>query len=69
MKKILILFIALLTVTNITSCNADSNPQDTPVEKIKIGGSSEGYPVLEILAKAKNDDSTEITFMPSSQSS
>ncbi|NET25391.1 PstS family phosphate ABC transporter substrate-binding protein [Okeania sp. SIO1I7] len=69
MKKILILFIALLTVANITSCNADSSRQETPVEKIKVGGSSEGYPVLEILTEAKNDDSIEIIFMPSSQSS
>ncbi|MDY7009024.1 MAG: hypothetical protein SWX82_35245 [Cyanobacteriota bacterium] len=46
MKIILILFISLLTVTNLTSCSAERNSQETPVEKIKVGGSSEGYPVL-----------------------
>ncbi|NET46862.1 substrate-binding domain-containing protein [Okeania sp. SIO2B3] len=68
MKKLLIVFIALLTVANITSCT-DSSSQETPVEKIKVGGSSEGYSVLEVLAEAHKNDSIEITFMPSSQSS
>ena len=68
MKKLLIVFIALLTVANITSCT-DSSSQETPVEKIKVGGSSEGYSVIEVLAEAKKNDSIEINFMPSSQSS
>lgn len=62
-------FIGILTVANISSCNANNERQETIQENIKIGGSSEGYPVLEILTEAEDNESIEITFMPSSQSS
>lgn len=68
LKKLLMAFIGILTVANISSCTANSDRQETIREKIKIGGSSEGYPVLKILAQAYDKDAIEITFMPSSQS-
>ncbi len=69
LKNLLIAFIGTLTVATITSCTGNSDRQEVVQEKIKIGGSSEGYPIIEILAEAYEKDSIEITFMPSSQSS
>ncbi|MGD1808803.1 substrate-binding domain-containing protein [Dapis sp. BLCC M126] len=77
LKNLLIVFIGILTVATVSSCtgNKDNAPerygnqQETTNKEMKIGGSSEGYPIMEILANAYENDSIEITFMPSSQSS
>ncbi|MGD1712527.1 substrate-binding domain-containing protein [Hydrocoleum sp. CS-953] len=69
LKNLLIAFMGILTVATVTSCTGNSGSQETAQEEIKIGGSSEGYPIMEILADAYKNNSIKITFMPSSQSS
>ncbi|MEB3340060.1 substrate-binding domain-containing protein [Okeania sp.] len=74
LKNLLIPLIGgILTLVTLTSCigenNAVSESQKTIEEEIKIGGSSEGYPIMEILADAYENDSIEVTLMPNSQSS
>ncbi|MGD1704067.1 substrate-binding domain-containing protein [Dapis sp. BLCC M229] len=69
LKNLLIAFMGILTVGTVTSCTGNSDRQESSQEEIKIGGSSEGYPIIEILVDAYENDSIEITFMPSSQSS
>ncbi|MEM1171300.1 MAG: substrate-binding domain-containing protein [Cyanobacteria bacterium P01_H01_bin.35] len=69
LKNLLITFMGILTVATVTSCTGNSDFQETAQKEIKIGGSSEGYPIMEILADAYENNSIEFTFMPSSQSS
>ena len=69
LKNLLMAFMGILTVATVTSCTGNSDFQETAQKEIKIGGSSEGYPIMEILAAAYKNDSIKITFMPSSQSS
>ncbi|WP_293141650.1 substrate-binding domain-containing protein [Okeania sp. SIO3I5] len=69
LKNLLIAFMGILTVATVTSCTGNSDFQETAQKEIKIGGSSEGYPIMEILADAYENNSIEFTFMPSSQSS
>jgi len=54
----------------LASCSSDGTENQTPAE-IKIGGSSEAYPVLEVLTAAYQTkaENTKITFLPSSQTS
>jgi len=53
------------------TAGADGDRSSTAQSTIKIGGSSEAYPILELLADAYNQqqENVEIVFMPSSQSS
>jgi len=69
LKNLLIAFMGILSVATLTSCTGNSDRQETAQKEIKIGGSSEGYPIMQILADTYENDSIKITFMPSSQSS
>ncbi len=67
-RSLLITLMGILTAATFSSCTPSSSPV-SPKAKIKIGGSSEGYPVLKILAEAYENEEIEINFAPSSQSS
>jgi len=68
-RGLLMTLMGVLTAATFSSCTPSSDRPRTPKATIRIGGSSEGYPVLEILAEAYENDDTEIRFAPSSQSS
>ncbi|MGK7900436.1 MAG: substrate-binding domain-containing protein [Hormoscilla sp.] len=54
----------------MSSCSSARTENQTP-DEIKIGGSSEAYPVLEVLTAAyqTKGENRKITFLPSSQTS
>lgn len=68
-RGLLMTLMGLLTAATLSGCTNSSDRPVTPKASIRMGGSSEGYPVLEILAEAYENEATEITFAPSSQSS
>jgi phosphate transport system substrate-binding protein len=68
-RGLLMTLMGVLTAATFSSCTPSSDRRVTPKASIRIGGSSEGYPVLEILAEAYENQDTEIRFAPSSQSS
>ena len=68
-RELLMTLMGVLTAATLSSCTPSSDRPRTPKATIRIGGSSEGYPVLEIVAEAYENDDTEIRFAPSSQSS
>lgn len=68
-RRLLMTLMGVLTATTFSSCTPSSDHPVTPKASIQIGGSSEGYPVLEILAEAYENEEVEIRFAPSSQSS
>lgn len=67
-RSLLMALMGILTAATFSSCTPSSEPF-TPKAHITIGGSSEGYPVLKILAEAYENEEIEIKFAPSSQSS
>ncbi len=49
------------------SCTPNGDRSSSSQSTIKIGGSSEAYPMLELLAEAYDQENVEIVFLPSSQ--
>lgn len=73
LKSVKIGWIGIIVGAMLMSCTANVPDGDRPLSSqstIKIGGSSEAYPLLELLADAyeQQQDNVEIVFMPSSQS-
>ncbi len=66
-RGLLMTLMGVLTAATLSGCTNSSDRPVTPKATIQIGGSSEGYPVLEILAEAYENEDTEIRFAPSSQ--
>ncbi|HBQ99847.1 MULTISPECIES: substrate-binding domain-containing protein [unclassified Roseofilum] len=51
----------------LMSCTPNGDRSSSSQSTIKIGGSSEAYPMLELLAEAYDQENVEIVFLPSSQ--
>ena len=68
-RGLLMTLMGVLTAATFSSCARGSDRSVTSKATIEIGGSSEGYPVLKILAEAYENEDIEIKFAPSSQTS